>query len=56
MKKSASNDKAQAKKRNDKAAQLLRSLDDAALAAVAGGACRTCGIMVSLDKTVKAGN
>lgn len=40
--------------RNHKAASILRSLDDKQLATVAGGGCRTCGIMVSLDGQVKA--
>src|SRR5437764_14284083 len=39
---------------NAKAAELLRDLDDAALAAVSGGGCRTCGIAISLDAQVKA--
>jgi hypothetical protein len=55
MKNDARNDKkAKTNKRNAKAAHLLRSLDDASLAAVSGAGCRTCGRAVSLDAQVKA--
>jgi hypothetical protein len=55
MKNDASNDKnAKTLERNAKATQLLRDLDDAELAAVSGGGCRTCGLVASLDAQVKA--
>lgn len=47
MKTSKRNDESKKQERNNKAAKLLRTLDDKQLETVAGGACRTCGIMVS---------
>jgi hypothetical protein len=41
-------------KRNAKASQLLRTVEEKDLAKVAGGGCRTCGMMVSLDAQLKA--
>ena len=51
MKKTTKNEKAQ--KRNDKAAKILATLDEKQLAAASGGICRTCGLVVSLDKLAK---
>ena len=53
MKKTIATKNEKAQKRNDKAAKILRSLDDKQLAEVAGGACRTCGLVVSLESLAK---
>ena len=55
MKNDVSTDKtAKIQDRNAKATELLRDLDDAALDAVSGGNCRTCGLNITLDAQVKA--